>query len=293
AVAVAIPLFLWMAYIRWKFGPADDTGLGNFTLPLSGLAEKWGTALAELTVRGDSTSRWATLAVVVALTVQWLFFLLRWRPNDPWWRIGAAYAGMLLFLSTPVWEGAPGAATRVLLPMTLAFNILVPRGRKWLPLLIAGNLTVVAAYREFSPPAHEFFLVSGERELVDAVGVEPAKDWYGPESDSNERWRWSSGRSTLRIRNGAGGPLNVTVRGRAAALDERKLRVLGGDAMVWSGVIERKPRTFTFGLVVPEGGTTIRFESDKAWVTTITDTRRFSFKISDLEVVVTPPTRTR
>lgn len=293
AVAVAIPLVLWMGYIRWKFGPADDTGLGNFTRPLSGLAEKWATTFYELSVRTDSTSRWATLAVVFAMTVQWMFFVLRWRPNEAWWRIGAVYAGMMLFLSTPVWEGAPGASTRVLLPMTLAFNILVPRGRKWLAILIAGNLTVVAAYREFSPPAHEFYVLSGEREVLGAVRVEAGKDWYGPESTRSERWRWSEGRSTLRIRNQAAGPLKVTVRGRAAALDERTVRILHGEELVWSGEVSRKPANFAFGIVVPENGAELRFESDKGWVTTETDTRQFSFKISDLEVVVTPSNRPR
>ena len=85
---------------------------------------------------------WATFATVAALAVQALFFVLRWRPAERWWRVGAAFAGMMFFLSTPVWEGYPGASTRVLLPMTLAFNVLVPRTGRWLPILLAGNLTV-------------------------------------------------------------------------------------------------------------------------------------------------------
>jgi len=285
---VAVPLFAWMGFIRWKFGPADDPGLGNFTLPLAGLAEKWGDALGHVTMRGDSPLKWATLATVLALTVQWFFFVLYRRPGDAWWRIGAAFAGMLIFLSTPVWEGFPGASTRVLLPMTLAFNILVPRGWKWLPVLLAGNLTVISAYKEYSPPAREFYRLSGESEVVGAVRVEPADSWYGPEDSKGERWRWSAGRSELRIRNDSGGALRVAVRGQAAALDERTLRVLAGDTLVWSGTIGRKLSTLSFGLVVPEGVAVLRFESDKGWLMEGEDPRKFSFRIADLEVVVTP-----
>jgi hypothetical protein len=285
---VAVPLFAWMGYIKWKFGTAEDPGMGNFTLPLAGLAEKWGDAFANLAVRGDSTVRWATLGVVFALTVQWMFFALRWRPADAWWRIGAAFAGMMVFLSTPVWEGFPGASTRVLLPMTLAFNILVPRGRKWLPLLIAGNLTVVASYREFSPPAREFFHLAGEREVVGAVRVEVGSGWYGAESFKDETWRWSSGKSELRLRNASGGPLATVVRGRVAALDGRSLRIFLGDAMVWSGEIGEKQVPFKFGCTVPDGGAVLRFVADKAGRKVGTDPRMLSFNIFDLEVVVRP-----
>jgi hypothetical protein len=290
AVVVALPLFAWMGYIRWKFGPAFDPGLGNFTLPLAGLGEKWGDALGHVSVRGDSPLKWATAATVLALTVQWFFFVLHRRPENAWWRIGAAYAGMLMFLSTPVWEGFPGASTRVLLPMTLAFNILVPRGRKWLVVLIVGNLTMVSAYREYSPPAREFYWLRGESEVVGAVHVEPGANWYGPETGKGESWRWSSGHSEVGIRNASGGPLKVTVRGGAASpLDERTLRIFVGDAMVWSGSIEKKKlSTFAFGCVVPEGRSVVRFECEKGWLLAGSDTRRLSFKIVDLEVVVTP-----
>ena len=288
AVAVALPLLAWMGYVRWKFGPADDPGLGNFTLPLAGLAEKWGDALGHLSRSGDSPLKWATVAVVFALTVQGLFFLLRWRPADAWWRIGAAFAGMMVFLSTPVWEGFPGASTRVLLPMTLAFNILVPRGRKWLAVLIAGNLTVVAAYHEFTPPAREFFQVRGESAVVGAVRVELAGGWSGPENFNSDSWRWSSGRSQLRVRNASAGPLAVAVSGRVAALDTRTLRIFAGEAMVWSGELTEKKRAFRFGLVMPEEGMTLRFESDKPARKAGTDPRELAFNIFNLEFVVTP-----
>jgi hypothetical protein len=232
--------------------------------------------------------KWATLATVAGLTVQWFFIALRWRAEDAWWRLGAAFAGMMVFLSTPVWEGFPGASTRVLLPMTLAFNVLVPRGRKWLPLLLAGNLTMVAAYREFTPPAREFYTLAGEREIVGAVRIVPGRGWSGPENNKGDNWRWSSGESELRVHNASGGPLALAMNGRSAALDPRMLRIFAGDAMVWSGEVAEKPVGFRFGLTVPEGGVVLRFVSDKPGREVGTDPRKLSFTVFNLEIVAQP-----
>ena len=49
----------------------------------------------------------------------------------------------MMLLGPSVWQGYPGAATRVLLPMTVAFNILLLRNRMFWPLFVAGNLLVV------------------------------------------------------------------------------------------------------------------------------------------------------
>jgi hypothetical protein len=59
---------------------------------------------------------------------------------------------MMLCLGTAVWEGFPGAATRVLLPLNLAFNLLAHRVRAGLGWLLAGNLTVFAG---LDPAIHE------------------------------------------------------------------------------------------------------------------------------------------
>ncbi|MBM3853800.1 MAG: hypothetical protein FJ399_11695 [Verrucomicrobia bacterium] len=193
---------------------------------------------------------------------------------------------MMVFLSTPVWEGFPGASTRVLLPMTLAFNVLVPRGRRWLPLLVAGNLTVVAAYKEFTPPAREFHRVTGERVVLGAVRVEPADGWYGPENHGRDRWRWSAGQAELVIRNASGGPLSVVVRGRAAAPDQRNLRIFAAEAMVWSGTIGERQTAFQFGKVVPEEGAVLRFISDRKGRMIDTDPRELAFCVFNLEIVV-------
>ncbi|MBI4626070.1 MAG: hypothetical protein HY736_22970 [Verrucomicrobia bacterium] len=287
AIALALPLAAWMGYVRWKFGPADDPGFGNFTLPLAGFIEKWRFVVCD--VRSPAWGLpWATLLAVGALGVQGLFFLLRWRPGETWWRVGAAFAAMMVFLSTPVWEGYPGAATRVLLPMTLAFNVLVPRGRRWLPVLLAGNLTVLASFFEFSPP-HEFFQLRGDPALRAAVRVTPANGWHAPEGHRGNYWRWSKERAELRIANGTPQPVMLTVRGRAAsASDVRGLRISIGELLVWDGRIGNGQAEIRFECALPPGESVLVFASDQPAEKVGGDPRELAFMVSNLEIVVQP-----
>jgi len=68
-----------------------------------------------------------------------------WRsplPTAPWWRIGAVYSILFLFLSSWVWSGY-WAACRAVLPMTVAFNLLLPPGRWFWSWWILGNITLL------------------------------------------------------------------------------------------------------------------------------------------------------
>jgi hypothetical protein len=229
-----------------------------------------------------------TLATVVALSAQFLFFVLRWRPNEAWWRVGATYALMMVFLATPVWEGFPGAATRVLLPMMLAFNLAVPRGRRWLPLLLAGNLTVLAAYKEFTPP-HEFFRLNGERSVLRALRVERTGGWSGIQFDAAAQWRWSQGESGLRFHNDTGRPLAVTFHGQVASVQgERRVRVFMGEVLLWGEAISTAPEELRFGLVLPPGETLLAFQSDPPGHPVGAEKRVLAFRVANLEIVVKP-----
>lgn len=287
-LAIAAPLLAWMTYVRLRFGPAEDPGLGNFTLPFAGFAERMGCSLRDVTGPDATPLAWATLAAMIALAVQWGFFVLRWRPDERWWRIGATFALMMVFLATPVWEGFPGASTRVLLPMTLAFNILVPRGGRWLPVLLAGNLMVAASAFEYTPP-REFYALQGEEQVRGAVRVIPAKGWHGPEKHSKNQWRWTSGTAELRLANDSGGELQVAVRGQASSVEgERALRISLGERLLWGGTLGTKATEFRFGFTLPEGGTVLTFSSDRPPQRMGTDPRELSFQIANVEITVRP-----
>jgi hypothetical protein len=285
---VAAPLLLWMAYVRWKFGPVEDPGLGNFTWPLRGLAEKWGAVIHDLVADPSSRLLRATAAAVVGVTVQLIFFLTRWQPREAWWRIGATFAVMTVVLSTPVWEGYPGAFTRVVLPMLLAFNIVIPRGRRWLPVLLAGNLSVFAGFSEFSPPPREFVQLEGGPALVAKVQIKPV-GWYGREADHGRRWRWSAGSSSLLVRNSGSHPVVLKGRGQARAASEaRTLLIRGGAGTLWSGQLGESRVAVEFEWTAEPGETTLSFETDRPPNLVGADPRLLAFSVSDLEIVVQP-----
>jgi hypothetical protein len=239
------------------------------------------------------TVYWATLAVVVALAAQALFFLLRWRPAERWWRVGSAFAVMMAFLSTPVWEGYPGAATRVLLPMTLAFNVIMPRTARWWPLLLVGNLTVAASVFEFSPPA-EFYVVHGDRGLRAGLRVLPSHGWHGPERHLEQQWRWSSARSELRLVNTNAQPIRVVLRGEAGAVSNaRHLRVSVGEKLLWGDTVGGGATDMRFGLTLPPGETVLIFTSDRPPEKVGTDPRDLAFRVANLEIVVSPAPATQ
>ncbi len=144
-LVVVLPLVVWLSCLRHWLGQSGSAGTGNFGLPLSGYLGKWREMGAQFGVSRLGTVTNGSLAMLVALTTQLLFFGLRPRWKETWWRVGAAYSVLMIFLGPAVWAGHPGAAGRVLLPMTLAFNILVPHGRRWWLVLLLGNLTVLAA----------------------------------------------------------------------------------------------------------------------------------------------------
>ncbi len=285
---IALPLVLWMGFVRWKFGPAEDPGLGNFTLPFAGYWEKLRACVRDVATRDAGALHWATLGAAVALLVQALFFATRWRPSERWWRVGAAFALMMVFLATPVWEGYPGAATRVLLPMTLAFNILVPRGVRWLPVLIVGNLTVAASVFEFSPP-HDFYTVRGDATASAAVHVATGKDWHGPERHLDQHWRWSPGRSELRLTNSSTQPVRVVLIARASSANEpRQLVVSEGKKLLWSETVGSAPTVMRLGFELSPGATVLTFAADRAGDRVGTDPRPLAFRVMNLEIVVTP-----
>jgi hypothetical protein len=193
---------------------------------------------------------------------------------------------MMTCLSTPVWEGYPGAATRVLLPMTLAFNVLVPRSPRWWPVLLAGNLTVAASVFAFSPP-HDFYQIRGDSELRNTLRVLPAAGWHGPERHLDQRWRWGGERAELRLVNTGTEPIALVVQAKASAVTEpRLLRVSVGERMMWSETVRGTPRDLRFGFTLPVGETTLIFATDRPAEKVGTDPRALAFRVANVKLFV-------
>lgn len=250
-VLVALPLALWMGYIRWKLGPDGHAGFNNFTLPFAGYIEKWRDAWGKASEHRSWSLDWATMGTTIALGAQCLFLLLRWRPAERWWRVGVLYALMMVFLSQPVWEGDPGAATRVLLPMALAFNVLVPHGRRWLPLLLLGNLSVGSSLYEYSPP-HDFYEIKAPRALRETVTVAAGDGWHGPEMYFTQVWRWSRENSELTLTNSSTRPLHASLHTSVvSAGGPRTIRMTQDGRVLWTSEVDAKRVAMTFDVLLP------------------------------------------
>ena len=121
-IVIVAPLLLWLTYLSSRGLPFWDSGEGGVALPFSSYIEKW-----ILTGRGLLAREiwaWPDLLSLVALTTQALL-LLRYREwRQPWWRVGFAYVMLLVVLGDKVWNSGD-AAPRAVLPMTVAFNILL------------------------------------------------------------------------------------------------------------------------------------------------------------------------
>jgi hypothetical protein len=147
-----VPLLAWMLYLRHVDLSPAETGYANFAWPLVAFLQKWQTTVAELSDAGwESFARFSVLSLI-ALTTQLavLLALMDWR--SAWWRMGIAYAGLMMVLGESVWDGYPGATARVVLPMTVAFNVLLPRVRWFWPLWVLGNASIPVGLYELRVP---------------------------------------------------------------------------------------------------------------------------------------------
>ena len=292
------PLAVWMVILKLWLGNGGDAGARNFSLPLVGYFNKWVETWAVFkTDDAGSIGLWSAM-MLVALTAQCLFFVLRPRWSEAWWRAGIGYAVLLVVLGDAVWEGYPGAASRVLLPMTLAFNILVPRGRSWWLLLLLGNLTVFFSSDTLKPPGRESFRLEGPRALrmVEASGrtveaVFSEQEWYLPERSRFDYWRWSRGAAEVVLRNPHPFPIQADITFDLKSSDDRNVivRAAGADGNVlWKGETVRTLRGVALnGVRLPPGDTVWRFDTDKpAQFPSNGDPRKVTFSLRNLEIRV-------
>jgi hypothetical protein len=304
ALLCVAPTLLWAAILARHYG--GGTGARNFDLPLVALGRKlsqiwrgWRAAGFDLEVR---TEFWA----VVALGTQAAFVLLRPRRDLVWWRIGAAFAVLWIFLGDAVWEAspAPSAATRAVLPLTLAFNVLAPRTRAGLVLLLAGNLTVLSAFEIIqSVPTEQ---TSFER----GVTCRYQSGWLAPEHLGRRTWRWSSGSAILTFHNPTPRALLATldfqivsVTPRTVAVRARAQGEAGASASASAdldadlqaaaqsiSVPARRRVPIRFGPIqLPPGDSVIAFTSpEPPWSESAASGRPLSFSVYDLYATIEP-----
>ncbi len=235
---IAAPLAAWLAYIHFTVGSSINAGSGNFSLPFVGYIDKWRETVTGLSLDGRMVEPGRlNLLLLVALSTQFLFLLLRPMIRQPWWRVAACYALLMVFLGSAPWEGHPSAAGRLLLPMQLAFNVLVPRTRRWLVVLVLGNITVIGAPLMLAPPTGAAYEVTRAANLDSAasqIRVEFDASWFGAEKRGERTWRWARHTASLSIFNRHEHALRTDVSFFIDTLEPRQITIRQRDQLVWS-----------------------------------------------------------
>ena len=295
ALIVAGPLALWIAWVTHAVGTGSGSTAANFAFPFIGYAQEWRESLAHTRLPLGFAESWAGLAVIIGLTVQLLFFALRPRVSDPWWRLGAMYLVLMTVLGPAVWEGIPGAACRVLLPLTLAFNLLVPRGRWWWPVLLLGNVSVIPTVLTIPPAIGEVVAVVDHGEESRAapsdgrVEVRFGEGWYPMEQSryGGERWRWASGSAGVTIFNPAAVARRARLEFEIAGRGARTVRVQLGEQALWEDAIAaRAAAVFLPDVILPPGATELTFVVDRPGTAGDGDSRLLAFMLKDARLVV-------
>ena len=150
ALLVILPLLLWEDYLRSIYRSTIGAGADvQLTRPGVELVKMLRAILRSVRETGLFSPAGLELCILLPLVAQAVFLALRPRLKTEWWRVGIGYVLLLLVLDRVLLTPSTGAITRVMLPMTVAFNVLLARetrpSRFW-GWFFAGNLHVIPGF---------------------------------------------------------------------------------------------------------------------------------------------------
>ncbi len=282
------PIALWTAILFGHYGHIG--GLRNLAPPFFALGGKARELADGWRTRGFDRAMRDEILVAATLAVQIGFLIARPQPREPWWRIGASFAAFAAFLGWPVWEGFPSAAARALLPVSLAFNRLVPRTRRGFLLLAVGNLGLLAL-----PDLFDSIVPTEQVTFAGGISARYVDGWLVPERAGRDTWRWASDTATLALDNPNVAPRAVTIDFQLRSVSARTVTASVATNPATTGRFTLLPdRTVPVHLgplTLPPGGTTVVFSTDlPAWIEPGPKQRPLAFSVHRLQtnVVQTP-----
>jgi hypothetical protein len=148
AIVLAVaPLLLWQDYLWSIYRTATFSDQDLLSAPFTGFLRKWDLSLRGVMRDGLGTPHMWSLVATAGLAIQALFLVSCGAFRSVWWRLAAPFVVLMWFLDWVAWGGFPGAATRVLLPMTVGFNIVLQshRSRVFWIWYALGNISLVYA----------------------------------------------------------------------------------------------------------------------------------------------------
>ena len=141
------PLALWLDYLRSIYLDATLAGGEHVTQPLSGLLWKVKSierAISSGALTSATRDDALAFAAFLAQAIWLIWFIATRRSLSAWVLVGASFLVLTLATYRPVWDGTPGAYTRVAMPLMIGVNVLLAREARapwWLIGLV--NLSVV------------------------------------------------------------------------------------------------------------------------------------------------------
>lgn len=147
AAIVVLPLLVWEDYLYSIYRSTIVAGAeGQAALPGAALASVLASAWRHASLWRLLSPAGSDLCILGSLAVEALFLIVCIRPRDAWWRVGIGYVALLLIMDRVLVTPSTGAITRVMLPMTTAFNVLLVRhsgGKGFWAWFLAGNVHLV------------------------------------------------------------------------------------------------------------------------------------------------------
>jgi hypothetical protein len=142
----ALPFLLWQDYLRSLYRSTSAVGQHVIDRPLLVYVQVFSQTLGQV-LGGAGLLAALKLGVIVSLAVQTAYLFYRRHYASPWWRVALPYALLMLTVHKVVWDGYPGAVTRVTLPLAFGFNVLLAReeGPRFWPWFVLGNLHLLAS----------------------------------------------------------------------------------------------------------------------------------------------------
>jgi hypothetical protein len=245
-VAVSTTVVFW--HLGWS-GPSNNF----FAWPFGSFLDKWLNSFADIFQGQSLGMAWIGFVALISLTVQAAFFVLRWPADERWWRLGIAYVVLMCFLDDAMWRGAAGGATRLLLPLTLAFNVFARRSRASPAWLLAGNLAVATGFSSLFLPPDPPLDMAPIRAAGFAQLSDPDANWHEVEQSARHTWSWSRRSARLNIETWPHGEEPLVVSFALRSLTPRTVVIRQGEQVLWSGAINRDYTRATFPCRIANG----------------------------------------
>ncbi len=143
-----VPLLVWEDYLHSIYRSTIFAGADTFMAPGVAVSSRWLQSVAALRAQGLFSGAWRPFCILSSLIVQALFVLAYRSYRAPWWRVAVPYVALMLLFNGVLADPQTAAITRVLLPLTVGFNILLaaePRPMRFWLWFIAGNLHLVVS----------------------------------------------------------------------------------------------------------------------------------------------------